>query len=274
MYSSIYLTARRPQPIRRNVQKPSAFTLIELLVVISIISLLISLLLPALSGAREAARSVQCLSNLHTMGMGFEMFATDNDEQIARVITRRNFYVDGAGGIANYWPETIAPYMGFAVSYYPNADFDSINSGDLPFQCPSIADASTVANRNYNRNFNFTTRTGPAGGSGILQRDPYLRDFVNPQKTFIVMEGLHSNAGNAAPAIYNHTSSGSYAHDDRFANPHGRGVNTLFTDSHARMVAAQTHVELASSIIRGGGNAGIQFWSAEFPSITGSGGAW
>ena len=59
--------------------KQAAFTLTELLVVIAIIATLASLLLPALSSARDTARSTQCGNNLRQIYIGWSLYADDND---------------------------------------------------------------------------------------------------------------------------------------------------------------------------------------------------
>jgi prepilin-type N-terminal cleavage/methylation domain-containing protein/prepilin-type processing-associated H-X9-DG protein len=80
------------------------FTLVELLVVIAIIAILVALLLPALSRAREAARTSRCKNNLRQIGIAIQMFA-DRDPQ-GRLCTgasdfRRDGCMDTWGWVAD-----------------------------------------------------------------------------------------------------------------------------------------------------------------------------
>jgi prepilin-type N-terminal cleavage/methylation domain-containing protein len=59
-----------------------AFTLVELLVVIGIIAILVSLLMPAITRARKAAITTNCLSNLREMGNSFQMYANENKDRV------------------------------------------------------------------------------------------------------------------------------------------------------------------------------------------------
>jgi prepilin-type N-terminal cleavage/methylation domain-containing protein len=62
--------------------KRLAFTLIELLVVIAIIAILAALLIPVFGRGKEAARSAACLSNLHQIGIGLQLYVSDNANRL------------------------------------------------------------------------------------------------------------------------------------------------------------------------------------------------
>src|SRR4029079_13248922 len=58
------------------------FTLVELLVVIAVIAILSAILLPALTGAKEQARRIQCINNEKQLLITHTIYCSDNNDRL------------------------------------------------------------------------------------------------------------------------------------------------------------------------------------------------
>ncbi|HWQ93675.1 MAG TPA: prepilin-type N-terminal cleavage/methylation domain-containing protein [Clostridia bacterium] len=93
-------TRRTPHRLGRGTIPPGstsagpspgrAFSLVELLVVIAIIATVAALLLPSLSRSKDSARRIQCVSNLHQLGLAAHMYWEDNSGACFRYRTPTN----------------------------------------------------------------------------------------------------------------------------------------------------------------------------------------
>jgi prepilin-type N-terminal cleavage/methylation domain-containing protein len=95
------------------------FTLVELLVVIAVISILAALLLPAFNRGREAARSVSCISNLHQIGIGLQLYVSDNGNRLPALF-------DWSGSQP---PDANSPFINRVLAHH-------VGSSNV-FRCPS-----------------------------------------------------------------------------------------------------------------------------------------
>ncbi len=163
-------TLRGSCPRRDRV--PGAFTLIELLVVISIVALLIALLLPAMGQARDAARAMECLANLRSMGMGLRSYADDWEEAY---VMHAPQWPNAPRGPA--WLEPLQAY--FVPFDYQGwgVRLETGTTGDRLWNCPSnpISRRSQF-NTGYIYNADLTTN------ARVLRDDTFPREKLSPAR--------------------------------------------------------------------------------------------
>jgi prepilin-type N-terminal cleavage/methylation domain-containing protein/prepilin-type processing-associated H-X9-DG protein len=210
------------------MKQKNGFTLVELLVVIGIISVLIAMLLPALNKAREAAKTVQCASNLHQIGMGMRMYANDNH---------------------NYLAPGIAAFAGFNYSSWQyqlgKAMLGSEDGWENPvFECPSATDLDQNKrgtpeywNNNWDRYDYKMKGRGYAFNSNVLMYASTthmtitfhkLNDAKEPSSLIIFLDGTRSYVQPATPFWW----QTSPLITQGIAARHNDGTNLLMLDGH------------------------------------------
>ena len=187
--------------MRRSDRGPArrAFTLIELLVVISIIGVLIALLLPAVQGAREAARRTQCSNNLKQVGIALQSYETNKRSYPPGYVSKVS---PGATpddlGSGFCWAAMILPEMdntplfnsmNFLQNVNHPSNFTAVQTQVANYICPSDSTPKLVPVRdatgmnilyklpasNYVASFGSgeiaTPITNPGKGNGIYYRN-------------------------------------------------------------------------------------------------------
>jgi len=134
--------------LRRVRGKSPGFTLIELLVVIAIIAVLISLLLPAVQAAREAARRVQCTSNLKQIALAMHNYHSAVGSFPPGGCNTGNVETPGSTGAWGNWSafSMMLPFLE-QQAIYNSCNFSVVNQGygsGIDGNMNSTATATTI----------------------------------------------------------------------------------------------------------------------------------
>ena len=168
--------------------KTRSFTLIELLVVIAIIAILAAMLLPALSKAREKARSISCTSNLKQIGVQIVMYADDYAEMVPPV--NRNESGDAQAWAS--WIDFLYGYSNGIATWGQKIARDSSKYKGV-YSCPSYGGGTNWTGGHYGMNSYMNSQspsTGSSGGSLARVGRPTERMLVMDRKDLNTSLGI------------------------------------------------------------------------------------
>jgi prepilin-type N-terminal cleavage/methylation domain-containing protein/prepilin-type processing-associated H-X9-DG protein len=215
-----------------------AFTLIELLVVIAIIAILASLLLPALSGAKRLARSIQCQSNLRQLQFTWQMYTDDHNGRLVpnwiMLPSWSDYRVQYS--TANSWVSGSAMLDDSLDGIHQGALWPYAKNEEI-YRCPADQTLWPYGVRRATRPFNVALSVAMNGGwndtCGKAARPWFkvtLSELVQPSAlfTFIDVEAPSMTSG----SFVADPDDPNYWYMVPGARDRGNGANVIFADGH------------------------------------------